>query len=144
MKNTPITQALLKSFNYIKVSCLIKEAQRISSYAENGGNDRKKDIVTDETEHNVLNQEPSLNEHTSIVTSLAIAVNQAQERDALTAQATIETARMWNALYYSRCYQLEWSTKSKELEEIEHKRKARNARNMVAQRNGVGFFINER
>ena len=96
---------------------------------------RKKGESADEKENDVWNQMSSLSECTSdAVASLAVAVDQAQERELLSAQATIEITRMWNALYFSRCYQLEWSTKSQELEEIENKRKARHARKMITQR----------
>lgn len=145
MKNIPITPDLQQSFNYIKANSLIKERQKSSSHIEGGMYDRKKVKVADEKKNDVWNQMSSLSEGTSdAVASLAAAVDQAQERELLSAQATIEITRMWNALYFSRCYQLEWSTKSQELEEIENKRKARHARKMITQRKGVCFFINER
>lgn len=120
MKHVSIMKDLQPSFNYMKTNDRIKgikEKQKLSSLSE----------CTSEA-----------------MTSLAIAVDQEQKRDGLVAQTTIETARMWNALYFYRCYKLEWSTKFKELEEIENKRKARYARKMASQRKGDHLFINER
>lgn len=145
MENIPITQDLQQSFNYIKANSLIKKRQKSSRNIEEVMYDRKKSKMADEKENDVWNQMSSLSECTSdAVASLAVSVDQAQERKLLAAQATIEITRMWNALYFSRCYQLEWSTKSQELEEIENKRTARHARKMITQRKGVCFFINER